>query len=88
MTTGLGGLILAVVNPDPQSSTLGELIQFHRTVRGWNQRELAARVGVTQNAVWRWEGDKARPTVGHLKELSVALDLSMVLLLSKTEVAA
>ena len=41
--------------------TLGEKIQNMRKARGWSQEELAARVGVTRQAVSRWESGSAKP---------------------------
>ena len=41
--------------------TMGEKILNMRKARGWNQEELAERVGVTRQAVSRWESDSAKP---------------------------
>ena len=41
--------------------TIGEKILKLRKARGWNQEELAERVGVSRQAVSRWESDSAKP---------------------------
>lgn len=41
--------------------TIGEKILNMRKARGWNQEELAERVGVTRQAVSRWEAGSAKP---------------------------
>lgn len=41
--------------------TMGEKILNLRKARGWSQEELAERIGVTRQAVSRWESDSAKP---------------------------
>ena len=41
--------------------TMGEKILNMRKARGWSQEELAERVGVTRQAVSRWESGSAKP---------------------------
>ena len=41
--------------------TIGEKILKLRKARGWNQEELAEQVGVSRQAVSRWESDSAKP---------------------------
>ena len=41
--------------------TMGEKIQNMRKARGWSQEELADRIGVTRQAVSRWEANSAKP---------------------------
>lgn len=41
--------------------TIGQKILSLRKARGWNQEELAERIGVTRQAVSRWESDSAKP---------------------------
>ena len=41
--------------------TMGEKILALRKARGWSQEELAERVGVTRQAVSRWESGTAKP---------------------------
>lgn len=41
--------------------TLGEKILNMRKARSWSQEELAELIGVTRQAVSRWESDSAKP---------------------------
>ncbi|MBQ6719319.1 MAG: helix-turn-helix transcriptional regulator [Oscillospiraceae bacterium] len=41
--------------------TMGEKILNMRKARGWSQEELADRVGVSRQAVSRWESGSAKP---------------------------
>jgi len=41
--------------------TMGEKILALRKARGWSQEELAEQVGVTRQAVSRWESGAAKP---------------------------
>lgn len=41
--------------------TIGDKILNMRKARGWSQEELAERVGVTRQAVSRWESNSAKP---------------------------
>jgi transcriptional regulator with XRE-family HTH domain len=50
--------------------TLGEKILTLRKARGWSQEELAGRIGVTRQALSRWESDAAVPDTVNVVELS------------------
>lgn len=41
--------------------TMGEKILNMRKARGWSQEDLADRIGVTRQAVSRWESNNAKP---------------------------
>lgn len=41
--------------------TMGEKILHMRKARGWSQEELAEQIGVSRQAVSRWESDSAKP---------------------------
>lgn len=41
--------------------TIGQKIMSMRKARGWSQEELAERIGVTRQAVSRWEADSSKP---------------------------
>ena len=59
------------------SSKLREL----RAKKGLSQAELAKRLGVTQQAVGRWERDKNLPDNDVLKKISVMFNVSIDYLL-------
>lgn len=46
--------------------TMGEKILNMRKARGWSQEELAERIGVTRQAVSRWESGAAKPDADKL----------------------
>lgn len=50
--------------------TLGEKILKLRKARGWSQEELAGHIGVTRQALSRWESDAAVPDTVNVVELS------------------
>ena len=49
--------------------TMGEKILALRKARGWSQEELADQIGVTRQAVGRWESDSAKPDVDRIIDL-------------------
>ena len=50
--------------------TLGEKILALRKARGWSQEELAGHIGVTRQALSRWESGAAVPDTVNVVELS------------------
>ena len=62
--------------------TLGETIQYYRRRAGLSQEALAERVGVSRQAVSKWELDEATPEVGKLKALAGAFNITTDQLLS------
>lgn len=61
---------------------IGCFIAALRREKGWTQRELATRLGVTDKAVSRWETGKGLPDIALLRPLSEALGVSINELLS------
>ena len=57
-------------------TSIGEKIKAGREVKRWTQSALAARIGVTRNAVSQWESDKNGPGLGSLLKLCAELGLS------------
>lgn len=49
--------------------TMGEKILALRKARGWSQEELADQIGVTRQAVSRWESDSAKPDADRIIDL-------------------
>ncbi len=49
--------------------TIGEKIHTLRKSNGWSQEELADRIGVTRQAISRWESDSAKPEADKIIEL-------------------
>lgn len=62
--------------------TLGESIYYYRKRAGLSQEELAQKVGVSRQAVSRWELGEAAPEAGKLMALAKALGITADRLLS------
>ncbi len=71
--------------------TIGQKILNLRKARGWSQEELADRIGVTRQAVSRWESDTAKPDadklIGLCKLFGVSADYLLGLDMPKAEKA-
>lgn len=61
---------------------LGDAIRQGREIQGWSQRELAARLGVTQK--WLWELEQGKPGL-LMERLFAALRAVDVALLAEFE---
>ena len=71
--------------------TLGLRISRLRQEKGWTQKELASKIGITQNHVSRIEKDKMQPRRSTIKALADAFaiqpeDLETLASLSEDEV--
>lgn len=62
---------------------LSEKIYTCRKKAGWSQEELASRLGVSRQAVSKWETGEAEPELGKLKLLSQVFEVSIDWLLSE-----
>lgn len=59
---------------------LGTRIAAWRKAKGWSQRELAERLGLTASAIYQWEGTgehQSRPSLQNLEALVVELGITM-----------
>ncbi|WP_373353129.1 multiprotein-bridging factor 1 family protein [Pseudoroseicyclus sp. CXY001] len=59
------------------SATLGDRIHGAREAAGLGQKELAARLGVKNSTVQRWEEDRAEPRANKLQMLCGVLGVSL-----------
>ncbi len=48
-----------------------------RTERGWNQAELAHRIGVAPSTIYNWESGRFEPRFSQLRELAAVLEVTM-----------
>ncbi len=64
--------------------TFAENIRKYRILRGLTQEELAAKVGVSGQAVSKWETNDTLPDTALLPDLADALDVSIDLLFGHT----
>ena len=89
----LFGVIKATIEPvkgrqeeddDMQIGEIGKGIAEKRKQAGLSQEELAKRLGLTRQAISRWESGAALPTVDNLVELARVLGVSVDELLQLT----
>ncbi len=50
--------------------TLGETLRFHREQQRMTQEFVAEKLGVSRQAVSKWESGRADPSTGHLMALA------------------
>ncbi len=67
--------------------TLGRKIQKLRKDQGWTQEELASRLGVSAQAVSKWETDVSSPDISLLRPISEQFNVSVDELLNMDETA-
>lgn len=65
--------------------TIAERMQRTRKITGLTQEELADRIGVQRNTVWRWENGKAKPEAETVSKIASALNVSTGYLLGETD---
>ena len=58
-------------------NTMGEIIAARRKELGMTQKELAAKLNVTDKAVSKWERGIAFPDIGSVPQLAEVLELSV-----------
>ena len=61
---------------DPVRRTLGERIKEHRTRCGMSQELLAEKLGVSRQAVSKWETGTAEPSTSNLLAMAKAFNIS------------
>ena len=66
-------------------TTIGGRIKYHRKRLGMTQEQLAARMGVSAQAVSKWENDLSCPDISILPELAALFGISVDELLGKSE---
>ena len=65
------------------NKTIGDRIKFHRKRLGMTQEQLAERMGVSAQAVSKWENNLSCPDISVLPELAEIFDISVDELLGK-----
>lgn len=66
---------------------LGEKLQRLRKARGWSQEKLAQQLGVSRQAVSKWEVDAAQPDVQNILQISNLFGVSTDYLLREEEMS-
>ena len=57
--------------------TLGENIKARRTQLKFSQEYVADQLGLSRQAVAKWESGKSEPTAANLSELAILLETSV-----------
>ena len=65
--------------------TLGEQLQSLRTSAGFSQNDLGELCGVPKPALSRYENDHVLPSIGTLRRLAEALNVSVAMLLPASD---
>ena len=73
------------INPPEQAKTLGESLKAHRTSRGFTQEYVAESLGVSRQAVSKWENGTSDPSTANLMALAKLYGLSVDELLKQVE---
>lgn len=72
-------------NPPEQARSLGEALKAHRTSRGLTQEYVAEALGVSRQAVSKWENGTSDPSTANLMALAKLYNLSVDELLNQVE---
>ena len=67
------------------NTTIGDRIKYHRKRLGMTQEQLAERMGVSAQAVSKWENNLSCPDISVLPELAEVFGISVDELLGKTD---
>ncbi len=67
------------------SMNFQERLKELRTEKGWKQKELAARLNVTDDCVHFWEKGRSEPSIAQIIQLSTLFDVSIDYLLGKID---
>ncbi len=62
--------------------SFGERLMIYRKRAGFSKKELAKRVGISVSTLTKYENDESQPNVDMLTDLAIALDISVMKLLS------
>ncbi len=58
-------------------SSIGQLIKFERVIRNLNRREIASRCGISTQALWSIEAEKADPRWSTVARIAQALEVPL-----------
>lgn len=56
--------------------TIGERIKEQRENKGWSQKELAEKLGITQDSISLWEKNRRIPNTPYIIELCKVFNIS------------
>lgn len=59
------------------NSKFGEKVKILRQEKGWSQEELAEKLNVSRQAVYKWESNKGYPDIKNLIEISNIFEVTI-----------
>jgi transcriptional regulator with XRE-family HTH domain len=62
----------------PETDTFAGRVRYARTLKGFNQTDLAAKVKLTRGAICRWESCNRTPRLCNLAPLANALNCTIL----------
>ncbi|EFC94297.1 DNA-binding helix-turn-helix protein, partial [Hungatella hathewayi DSM 13479] len=57
--------------------TLGKRIAYYRKLQGLSQEKVAEHIGISRQAVTKWENDNSRPNTDNLLQLSALFEIPL-----------
>ena len=69
-------------------NTFGENLKSERTAKKMSQRELANKLGVSQQQVSQWELNKVEPTLSNIVAIIRTLEITFEDLLDNVDIAS
>ena len=70
---------------EKQSNLISQNITALRQYHKYSQEEVAEKVGVTRQAVAKWEAGKSKPTAANLAELAALFEMNVSELVGSQE---
>ncbi len=56
--------------------TFGANLRAAREAHGWSRKELAARAGLNNSSIHRWEHDERQPELSSILDLATTLSMT------------
>src|SRR5699024_10442978 len=69
-----GPILLVCLSLEVSAMPMGERIREARRKKGLSQEEVARELGISRQAVTKWEGEQSAPSAGNLKKLAALLE--------------
>jgi transcriptional regulator with XRE-family HTH domain len=77
-------MMSAMSHPVTLHRTLGERLEKARKINGWNQQDVATRLGISRRSITRYEDDATVPTLAVLIAWAKVCDVPFEWLINDT----